>query len=86
MDTDTRLCDMPSVTAAVILMQLYDCFQGHSHRNEQDVISEVCGCVVGIDCSNATHRAVRITFQQRAAAMKPDQTQTDRVLWKIIIA
>ncbi len=72
MDTDnvTRLCDMPSVTAAVILMQLYDCFQGHSHRNEQDVICEVCGCVVGIDCSNATHRAVRITFQQRAAAMK----------------
>lgn len=78
MDTDTRLYDMPSVTAAVILMQLYDCFQGHIHWKEQDVICKVCGCVVV--CSNATHRAVRITFQQRAAAIKPDQAQTNGIL------
>lgn len=81
MDTDTRLYYMPSVTAAVILIRLYDCFQGHIHWNEQDVICKVCECVVVcVDCSNATHRAVRITFQQRAAAIKPDQAQTDEIL------
>lgn len=42
---------------------------------------KVCGCVVVcVHCSNATHRAVRITFQQRASAIKPDQTQTDEIL------